>query len=647
MRSRRSGTIAAVIFLFVGLFVLGMGRSAAAAALAPITVQVEGAPLAMDVAPVVVADRTLVPVRFIGEAVAGTVDWDPESQQVTVIAGERTIVITVGQDAVTVNGQPAVMEVPAQIVEGRTMVPLRFIAEALGCTVEWDAETRTANILRRPSVITDMTYEVEGGTGKVRLRLSEPVLSVTPRVEGTSVYLDLYPAQVEVQQAERLVYDGLARAVRLSTDGRTAALQADLWEAAPQRYTVSPDGTEVTLEFAPVVRSVQFHEEGRSPQVVIATTAEVGYTVQEDSAAHRLIIDLDDAVPGADVAAVQQINHAALTSISTSARPGGGTRVVLQMPQEAAYDVVSTPLGLEVRLWPQLLTVQTDQYGDRTRLILNGDLPMDAQVAVQGNQLVIEIPQGRSGTAAGVQTVNDDLVKRIRVTDTDADSVLVTVDLAYYISHQVVSNGAKQVAVDLINSPVYGKRIWIDAGHGKIPGGNDDPGTIGTTYGTLEKEVNLEVALALQRQLEEAGAVVYMTRTGDEGIDFRDRPAVVNAVNPPIDLFISIHHNANTSSAVRGTETYYWTEQSWALAQYVQKATASHLGFINRGVRRNDFYVVKATAAPSVLVELGYLSNPDEEYFIAEPGQTVRSYPEEAARGIFNGILDYSWQEFQ
>ena len=63
----------------------------------------------------------------------------------------------------------------------------------------------------------------------------------------------------------------------------------------------------------------------------------------------------------------------------------------------------------------------------------------------------------------------------------------------------------QQVVVDLARSPLYGKRIWIDAGHGKIPGGADDPGAIGTTYGTREKVVNLEVALALQRLLEEAG----------------------------------------------------------------------------------------------------------------------------------------------
>lgn len=644
--SRQHSTAAAVIFWLLGLLCLGLSWPSVGAAQAPVTVEVEGVPLAMDVPPVIADGRTLVAVRFVGEAVGGQVEWDPVRRMVTVSTLQDSVVLTIGQREALVNGESVAMEVPAQLIANRTMVPLRFIAEALGCTVEWDGTTRTANILRWPSTVTGMTYETEGAAARVRISLSAPLLSVTPRTQGSAVQLDLYPAEVAGRQMERLVYDGMTRAVQLSTDGRTATLTADLWAVPPYSYTVSPDGREVILEFRPLVQRVQFYEEGRSPQVTIAATGAVAYTVQEDSASRRLILDLAEAVPAADVPAVQQINYGGLRSIRTAASPGGGTRVVLELSRDLHYDIVSTSLGLEIRFLPQLLEVKTERQADRTRLTLKGDLPMDAKVAVRDKQLLIEIPQGRSAVGSEVLAVNDSLVKAIRIQEgANPDAVLITVDLAYYISHQLVSSGGEQVVVDLINSPLYGKRIWVDAGHGWIPGGKDDPGAIGTTYGTKEKVVNLEVALALQRQLEEAGAIVYMTRTGDQGIDFRDRPAQVNRVRPPIDLFISIHHNSNTSPSVRGTETYYWTEQSWALAQYVHKAMVTYLGLPDRGVRRYDFWVVKETLAPSVLVELGYLSNPDEEYFIAEPGLGVRTYPEAAARGIFSGILDYVWQE--
>lgn len=644
--SRQRSTVTAVIFWLLGFLCLGLSWPAVGAAQAPVAVEVEGVPLEMDVPPVIIDGRTLVAVRFVGESVGGEVEWDPERRMVTVSTRKDTVVLTIGQREARVNGIPAAMEVPAQLIENRTMVPLRFIAEALGCTVEWDEATRTANILRWPSAVTGMDYATDGGTVRVRISLSAPLLSVTPRTEGSSVHLDLYPAEIAVGQTERLVYDGLTRAIRLSSSGRTATLTADLWEAAPYSYSVSPDGLELILEFAPLVQRVQFHEEGRSPQVTIATTGKVAYTVEEDPVSHRLILDVPEAVPGAGVPGVQEINHGGLRSIRTSASPSGGTRVVLELLGNLHYEIVSTDLGLEVRFLPQLISVRTERLADRTRLVLTGDLPIDAQVAVRDRQLLIEIPQGVNAVGPEVSPGNDPLVKQIRIQEgANPDAVLITVNLAYYISHELVSSSGEQVVVDLIHSPLYGKRIWVDAGHGWIPGGSDEPGAIGATYGTTEKVVNLEVALALQRQLEAAGAVVYMTRTDDYGIDFRQRPAQVNAVRPPIDLFISIHHNSNPSPSVRGTETYYWTEQSWALAQYVHKGMVKQLGLPDRGVRRYDFWVVKETLAPSVLVELGYLSNPDEEYFIAEPGLGVRTYPESAARGIFNGILDYLWQE--
>ncbi|HWH68184.1 MAG TPA: N-acetylmuramoyl-L-alanine amidase, partial [Candidatus Sulfotelmatobacter sp.] len=227
---------------------------------------------------------------------------------------------------------------------------------------------------------------------------------------------------------------------------------------------------------------------------------------------------------------------------------------------------------------------------------------------------------------------------------------LITIALPYYFGHTVVSkNGDSSIVVDLITSPVYGKRIWIDAGHGRIPGAKDDPGSIGKTYGTLEKTVNLQVALELQRKLQAAGATVYMTRTGDEGLDFTQRPALVNAVKPAIDLFVSIHHNSASDLKVRGIETYYWTTnpKSRTAAQKIHPALVKGLGFPDRNVRQDSFYVIKETKAPAVLLELGYLSNAAEEKAIAEPGVVAKTYPAKAAEAIKNGILDYFTQEIK
>ncbi|MDY4977084.1 MAG: stalk domain-containing protein [Clostridia bacterium] len=90
------------------------------------------------VVPMVLNDRTLVPVRFIAESFGGTVSWDEATQKVGIVCGDTTIELYIDQTELTVNGQKTELDVPAQVIEDRTMLPLRAVAESLGKTVFWD-----------------------------------------------------------------------------------------------------------------------------------------------------------------------------------------------------------------------------------------------------------------------------------------------------------------------------------------------------------------------------------------------------------------------------------------------------------------------------------------------------------------------------
>lgn len=92
-----------------------------------------------DAQPGIINGRTLVPVRFVSQALGAKVDWDDATRTVTITGNGRTIVLPVGQAAATVNGQPVTFDVPANIYLDRTYVPLRFVSEALGAKVDWDA----------------------------------------------------------------------------------------------------------------------------------------------------------------------------------------------------------------------------------------------------------------------------------------------------------------------------------------------------------------------------------------------------------------------------------------------------------------------------------------------------------------------------
>lgn len=116
----------------------------AAPVLAAPIVNLDGQQLSFDVAPVIEDGRTLVPLRGIFEAMGASVEWDSDTQTATAVKDSTTVVVGIGSVSPTVNGIAQTIDVPAKIINGRTFAPLRFVCEAFGGTVAWDTATGTA-----------------------------------------------------------------------------------------------------------------------------------------------------------------------------------------------------------------------------------------------------------------------------------------------------------------------------------------------------------------------------------------------------------------------------------------------------------------------------------------------------------------------
>ncbi|MBT2574502.1 N-acetylmuramoyl-L-alanine amidase [Bacillus sp. ISL-51] len=178
--------------------------------------------------------------------------------------------------------------------------------------------------------------------------------------------------------------------------------------------------------------------------------------------------------------------------------------------------------------------------------------------------------------------------------------------------------------------PIQGKTIYIDAGHG---GG--DSGTSGS--GLLEKNVNAAVSNRVIAKLDAEGAKPVASRTGDTFLSLDERVAKASASQS--DLFVSLHANSGVSSAA-GTETYfnsaYEGANSEKLASEIQHQLVSSLGTRDRGVKEAPFYVITYSKMPSVLAELGFITNPsDADKLKNNSGQ------EHAADAVVNGIEAY------
>lgn len=184
--------------------------------------------------------------------------------------------------------------------------------------------------------------------------------------------------------------------------------------------------------------------------------------------------------------------------------------------------------------------------------------------------------------------------------------------------------------------------VVIDPGHG-----GPDTGAIGRS-GLMEKEFNLDVALRVKRLLEAVGVKVRMTRSDDSACipwdrgnrdehraELQARCALANGCSA--DLFVSIHANARRTNpqSIRGTETYYRKGDSRAFAEVMQQEMVRATGLPDGGAKYHPkpIIVLYQTGMPAVLVEVGYLSNREDEAKLADA-----DFREQAAQGIVSGI---------
>ena len=323
----------------------------------------------------------------------------------------------------------------------------------------------------------------------------------------------------------------------------------------------------------------------------------------------------------------------------------------------------------------------------QTRVVIDLSRPVDYKVNrlskpdrlyfdLSGAQIPKEIKKNLS--------VEDGLLKSIRAGQFNIDTVRIVLDIDRIESYNVFFfDDPTRLIIDVnaekTESILTKKVVVIDPGHG-----GHDPGAVGPT-GLREKDVVLDIALKLREILSKDPTLdVHLTRDHDIFIPLEERTAI--ARKKEADLFISIHANASPNRAARGVETYLlnWTndeeairvaarenyismkrmkekmtaykndverilndlsrdykrDESLKLAHLVQNSIISDIGgerrMINLGVKQALFYVLVGASMPSILAEVSFISNPEEEKLLAKDG-----YREAIARSIASGIKRY------
>ena len=201
------------------------------------------------------------------------------------------------------------------------------------------------------------------------------------------------------------------------------------------------------------------------------------------------------------------------------------------------------------------------------------------------------------------------------------------------------------ISINRINAlvdelPLLNKIIYIDPGHG-----GTDPGTL---YRDIyEKDINLEISKLVRDELLKKGAVVYMTREGDYDLSFpyayeRKRSDLSNRIKliekTNSDMYLSIHLNSIDSSTWSGAQVFYndINKENKIFAEIMQNSFAKNLNSKRDIKEVNDLYMYKSTKTLGLLLEVGFLSNPNERYLLRQ-----ENYQKKIALSITKGVIDY------
>lgn len=560
----------------------------------PIQLVLNGKKLAPEVAPRNVDGSVIVPVRIIAEELGSKVAWDEKQRKVTVVKDETNIQLFIDKKNATAGGKSFQLEAAPTIIEGNTMLPVRFVSEQLGVKVSWEEPTQSV-ILSTPEKSKD---------DKTPSKTDKP-----GGKEPGSVPPDGKPASSFEPDNTVKAGDKPDSEKKAGKDNGTSPLPGGTTPAGGT--PPAKGGSGPLLACVPAAGGMQSTSGGATAAAGSQQAATGG--TQTAAGGNQPANGAAQTVTGS----AQASNGAVQGAANGTGQPGGdaqqkmgGTQPPATGKPETAGDK-SAANGLvtvqSISLQGDTLTIKTSDCARKPSIfrLANPDrIVMDLPNAQLDPALMAKLnPQGE-----GTLPDKSEFVTQIRYSlfSKEASIVRMVLDLP--------QKGELRLASVQQNGEITGKisfgktryRVFIDPGHG---GKDNGASSLNKRH---EKDFVLSLGQKVAALLEKEPKIeVTMTRSDDTFIELEERPNLAN--NADADLFVSIHANSAGKETVGGTETYYWTEQSLDFAKLMHRYLVEATGFPDRKVKQERFVVIRNSTMPAVLLEIGFLTNRAEE----------------------------------
>ena len=279
-----------------------------------ITLKINGSPLFFDVPPVIINDRTLVPSRGLFEQLGATVEWKNNTRQVVITSEETEIILTVDAAAAKVNGEVVMMDMPAKIINDRTMIPVRFVSEHLGMKVGWDGSTKTVTVDQDfQFTITDVSYHLK--TNRVTVTADKPIINAADSVlDETRIVINFQDAKLQNTSGKITAESNILKEIRWSQYRNLpyiGRLVVEMEEMLPYEITYSEDRCQLYLDITVEEEPTPETTPMPSPKPTVSPTPTPKPTIRPTvsateltAEAKELLVVIDPGHGGSDVGAV-------------------------------------------------------------------------------------------------------------------------------------------------------------------------------------------------------------------------------------------------------------------------------------------------------------------------------------------------------
>ncbi len=629
-----------------------------------------GQALESDVPPILYESRTLVPIRFIAEKLNAEIEWIQETKEAKIKALGKEIVLKIDSSDVIINGQKKKLpyDVPAKLVNNaRTMIPLRFVMEELGCDIYWNPETWTAEINIREQEIVDIIIDDSTYLPRITVETTGVVVYNAVEIkELNKLVIDIPCSKLNIKDEEKIDSRMLVnmdvdkfpvqriRASQFQIDPYVTRVVLDLDNITDYKIKYLDEGNGFEIVFINRITDISLENDNDEEKIVIHNSGKAKYSTFILENPNRIVVDLmssyyegDKYKYNLETDFVDAVRIAQFEPSGDYNKNENIVRIVLDI-KDTAYipNLVTKNEDGNLALYLKENNLRSIDYKnediEKASLSINTLEKADCEVSYNENikSMEIRFNKDKINLSNGMLSINDDIVSNITIKEDKEDKIIMLqfrLDVIYDIEANEEKNQFN-ISIESKRRKHLKKLIIIDAGHG-----GKDPGTTGVTSKVKEKDLNLLVAKKLDEKLRENGFETLLIRSEDMYIGLYERAEIANKSDG--DAFISIHFNANTNPDISGIETIYCpsyesevkNEDNYPFAKTLHDELLKKLEREDRGIKRKPQIVVtRETKMVAALLELGYLSNLEEEEMIVN-----HDYIDKAIEAITNGLIKY------